>query len=144
MVIYCVALWLGSELCYKSFDVPSRRLCNISWVLYESAIMMSGITMCHFFERMSVKDFVDNVVIKAININQLIYFACSNLLCGLINISCQTLNLPIYVSLLLLSIYSTLPTAVYLFYYKSKFKEDFPLAMRIAATKKLKDKAKVE
>lgn len=100
--------------------------------------------MCHFFERMSVKDFVDNVVIKAININQLIYFACSNLLCGLINISCQTLNLPIYVSLLLLSIYSTLPTAVYLFYYKSKFKEDFPLAMRIAATKKLKDKAKVE
>jgi hypothetical protein len=119
MVVYCVALWLSSEMCYKAFDVPSRRLCNISWVLYESAIMMSGITMCHFFERMSVKDFVDNVVIKAININQLIYFAMSNLLCGLINISCQTLNLPIYVSLLLLSIYSTLPTAVYLVYYKT-------------------------
>jgi hypothetical protein len=40
-------------------------------------------------------------------------------LCGLINISCQTLHLPIYVSLLLLAVYSAIPTAVYLFWYKS-------------------------
>ena len=118
MVTYCLALWIGSELALKAFDVPSRRLCNISWVLYQCAILMSGITMCHFLERLSYKEFVDNLVVKAISINQLIFFANSNLLCGLINITCQTLNLPLYVSLLLLSIYSTLPTLVYLEYYK--------------------------
>ena len=34
MIMYSVLFWIASEFSYEAFDVPSRRLCNLSWVFY--------------------------------------------------------------------------------------------------------------
>jgi hypothetical protein len=34
MLAYSFLFWVASEYSYIAFDVPSRRLCNLSWVLY--------------------------------------------------------------------------------------------------------------
>ena len=34
MVTYCILFFIASELSYDAFDTPSRRLCNMSWIMY--------------------------------------------------------------------------------------------------------------
>lgn len=39
MIAYSILFFIASELSYNAFDVPSRRLCNISWILFQLWIL---------------------------------------------------------------------------------------------------------
>lgn len=84
-----------------------------------------------------------NLAIDSVSINQLIFFASSNLLCGLINITIQTLHRSFVESLLLLLGYSLLPTFVFVIYYKERLfdrKEGIVNKEEVKEIKKIKSK----
>ena len=84
---YILLFFMASELCIEVFGPPSRRLCNISWVVFQSWVIIIYYTSFYFYERIMASDEFSNLAIDSVSINQLIFFASSNLLCGLINIT---------------------------------------------------------
>ena len=85
--MYAFLIWLSSEVGYLAFDVPSRRLCNCSWVCYQILLNMAYMVATYGYDRFTIDHSNENVVVNALDLNQLIIFGSSNLLCGLINIT---------------------------------------------------------
>lgn len=87
LFMYAFLFWVASEYAYIAFDVPSRRLCNISWFCFQFWILSSVLFGMYLFDRFTIDHSNPNMVINAVTFNQLMIFAASNLLCGLTNIS---------------------------------------------------------
>jgi len=92
MVMYSFIFWVASEFSYGAFDVPSRRLCNISWVFYQIWILQTTFSIVYISDRFLVDQSNKNIVIQAVVFNQLILFGASSLLTGLVNITMKTLH----------------------------------------------------
>ena len=117
LLAYILLFFIASELCNEVFGPPSRRLCNISWVIFQSWVIIIFYTSFYFYERIMTYDLPYNLAIDSVSINQLIFFASSNLLCGLINITIQTLHRTFLESVVLLLGYCMLPTLGFAIYY---------------------------
>ena len=96
LFLYGSIFWVASEFAYVAFDVPSRRLCNISWFCFEVWIMVFCFFLIYSYDRFAVDRSTPNTIIDAFGLNQLWIFGMSNLLCGLINITIKTLYLTYY------------------------------------------------
>ena len=112
MIAYSLLFLLASELSYDVFDVPSRRLCNLSWVLYQLWILQSCHTVVYLSDRFLLEKQNRNIIVKAISLNQLWLFIGSNLLCGLINITVQTLHCSLPESLTLMYLYMSITSNI--------------------------------
>lgn len=112
MVCYSALFFAASELSYEVFDVPSRRLCNLSWVMYQLWILQSTHTVVYISDRFLLSKLDKNIIVKAISLNQLWLFIGSNLLCGLINITVKTLHCDLQWSLGLMYIYVTITSNI--------------------------------
>ena len=112
MITYSILFLIASEISYEVFDVPSRRLCNLSWVMYQLWILQSTHTLVYILDRFLIDKFDKNIIVKAISLNQLWLFIGSNLLCGLINITVKTLHCTLEQSLLLMYLYISIPTII--------------------------------
>lgn len=84
---YIVLFGIASELSNRVFGDPSRRLCNMSWVIFQTWVITIYYMGFYFYQRILLTKEFDNMCIESVSINQLWFFAASNLLCGLINIT---------------------------------------------------------
>lgn len=109
LVGYSILFLIASELSLIVFGVPSRRLCNMSYVLYQVFIMNSAFTAIFFAERITLDHSNPSMTIDAINMNQLCFFVGSNLLIGLFNLKSETLHLSAGKCYLLMLIYIIIP-----------------------------------
>ena len=66
MIAYSVLFLIASELSYDVFDVPSRRLCNLSWVLYQLWILQSTHTVVYISDRFLLDKQNRNMIVTAI------------------------------------------------------------------------------
>ena len=119
-IAYIVLFGIASELSNRVFGEPSRRLCNMSWVTFQAWVIIILYTAFYFYERICLTQDFENMVIEAVSVNQLWFFASSNLLCGLINITIKTLYLSMETSYMLLFGYCCMPTLVFAFIYKRR------------------------
>ena len=78
---------IASEASMLVFDNPSRRLCNISWILYMMFVCSTTWLGMVFVDRMCLDQTNTNICLNSINLNALLTFVGCNLLCGLINIT---------------------------------------------------------
>lgn len=122
MIAYSVLFFIASELSYEIFDVPSRRLCNLSWVMYQLWILQSTHTVVYISDRFLLSKQDKNIIVKAISLNQLWLFIGSNLLCGLINITVKTLHCDLWQSLGLMYIYITVTSNIAAIFANYNFK----------------------
>jgi hypothetical protein len=73
----------------QAFGRPSRRLCNLPYVLYQCASIHSIVCYLHVLDRLlAVRH--ENMLESAINYNQLQFFVWANLLTGYFNLSMKT------------------------------------------------------
>lgn len=69
MITYSILFLIASEISYEVFDVPSRRLCNLSWVMYQLWILQSTHTLVYILDRFLIDKFDKNIIVKAISLN---------------------------------------------------------------------------
>ena len=67
----------------------SRRLCNLSFVLYHAACVLAGLAMGALMDTLHPER-EENLVEAAVNYNQLLFFISCNLLTGLFNLTMDT------------------------------------------------------
>lgn len=113
LVLYSLFFFAASEISMLVFNAPSRRQCNISWILFQCWICCSVFTMIFICDRITVDHSNQNRVIQSINLNALFTFVGSNLLCGLINITTFTLYFTFWQGLGMLYVYALVPTVLY-------------------------------
>jgi len=105
MVTYCILFFIASELSYDAFDTPSRRLCNMSWIMYQLWILQVTHTVIFACDRFMLEGTNVNIAVDAIQLNQFWLFLCSNLVCGLINLTFETLHVDFPTSIGLMYVY---------------------------------------
>jgi glucosaminylphosphatidylinositol acyltransferase len=71
------------------FGRPSRRLCNLPYIMYQTALINSFVCYLLILDRLLVVK-NENMIECAINYNQLQFFVWANLLTGLTNLSIKT------------------------------------------------------
>jgi phosphatidylinositol glycan class W len=101
-------------------DQPSRRLCNLEYVMLILSGAQTVHTLLYALERCSLDQTHCNIVLNCITANQLVFFILSNLLCGLINITVQTLHASEPQSWLLMGIFGMAPTLLFHHLYGDK------------------------
>jgi len=67
--LFWVALFLSED----AFDEASRRLCNMTYVIWQVCLNLSCLVMFYLTDRVMVC-YEYNMIIEAINYNQLFYF----------------------------------------------------------------------
>lgn len=65
--------WGALTLSEDAFDVASRRLCNMSYVIWQVCLNMTDLILFYITDRVMVR-YEHNSVVEAINYNQLFYF----------------------------------------------------------------------
>jgi len=63
------ALYLSEEI----FDLASRRLCNMTYVIFQVCLSLTDLILFFIFDRLLVT-YEYNYIVEAINYNQLFYF----------------------------------------------------------------------
>lgn len=69
----CALFWAALFLSEDVFDVGSRRLCNMSYVIWQVCLNLSDLICFYVVDRVSPV-YQTNLVVEAINYNQLFYF----------------------------------------------------------------------
>ena len=113
LALYSLLFFASSEISMLIFNAPSRRTCNISWILFQCWIVTSVFTVAFICDRITVDHSNQNRVSQSINLNALFTFVGSNLLCGLINITTFTLYFTFWEGMGLMYIYCLVPTVLY-------------------------------
>jgi hypothetical protein len=93
------------------FGAPSRRLCNLPYVLYQTALITSFSCLLLIIDRLLVVKNV-NMLEQAIQYNQLQFFVWANLLTGLFNLAMTTYYNSQIVGYLSMFIYFLINTVV--------------------------------
>lgn len=125
IALYTLFFLISSEASMLVFSAPSRRLCNISWVLYEMFICYSVLLMMIIAERITLDHKNTNICLNSINMNALFTFVGCNLLCGLINITTYTLYFTFSQGLVILYFYCLIPSLVFGWCYEKGVKLAF-------------------
>lgn len=102
-----------SEISMLVFDTPSRRLCNFSWITYQCFICTTMCIVAGLADRVILNKSNTNICMQSINLNALLTFIGCNLLCGLINITTQTLFFSFNEGLFILYMYCLIPSLVF-------------------------------
>ena len=104
-IAVCEALLCLSYVASKKvFGEPSRRLCNLPYVLYQVALINSYTCYLLLIDRLLIVRYT-NMVDNAINYGQLQFFIWANLLTGLINLVIKTYYATLLVSILIMVVY---------------------------------------
>jgi len=74
-----------------AFGPPSRRLCNLPYALYQTALINSVSCLLLVWDRLLVVK-SENMIENAINYNQLQFFVWANLLTGFFNLALKTFS----------------------------------------------------
>ena len=69
----CILAWVSLFLCEDSFQPSSRRLCNMSYVLWQVSMNETVATLFYLIDRVLI-NYEHNMIIEGINYNQLFYF----------------------------------------------------------------------
>ncbi|XP_044267891.1 uncharacterized protein At4g17910 [Tribolium madens] len=118
-----------SQICEKYCGI-SRKLANMAycfWVLF-IGIFMTG--LYYIFGKILEDTFRNKLhvnlqlpfILQAINYNGLVFFLISNLLTGLVNVLCDTLNVSSVISLVIISVYMLINCAIVCFLFKKQIK----------------------
>ena len=99
-ILICLSYFASKDV----FGEPSRRLCNLPYILYQVALINSYTCYLLIIDRLLVTRYT-NMVDNAINYGQLQFFVWSNLLTGLINLVVKTYYQALGVSLAIMIIY---------------------------------------
>ena len=99
-VLICLAYFASKDV----FGAPSRRLCNLPYILYQVALINSYTCYLLIIDRLLVTRHT-NMVDNAINYGQLQFFVWSNLLTGLINVVVKTYYQALGISLAIMIAY---------------------------------------
>jgi uncharacterized membrane protein YjfL (UPF0719 family) len=65
--------WGVLSLSEDVFDVSSRRLCNMSYVIWQVCLNLTDLILFYITDRL-MPQYETNIVIEGINYNQLFYF----------------------------------------------------------------------
>lgn len=106
MIGIVAVAWLTYYALTMAGIQPSRRLANLSFVVWSSAVSTSHLLMLFILDTTFLAPSGQSSLLAAINDNQLLTFLLANLGTGLVNMSCQTLLLPQPISALVLLVYS--------------------------------------
>ena len=98
-LFYCAYL-----VSYEVFSPPSRRLCNMTFVLYHTASVLAGQLMGILMDLIH-ESRQTNMVEDAINYNQFQFFIWCNLLTGLFNLTIKTYYSSVLVSHIVMFVY---------------------------------------
>jgi drug/metabolite transporter (DMT)-like permease len=99
----------------------SRRLCNLSFVLYHTACVLAGLAMGALMDSLLAPGMrQENLVEAAVNYNQLLFFIGCNLLTGLINITMDTYFFPEWKAHLVMFAYYLVAVTVFSYLRKHK------------------------
>lgn len=98
--------WLTYTLLQFLGFEPSRRLANLNFVIWSSAVSTTHLLMLFILDATFLSPMGQSALLGAINDNQLLTFLMANLGTGLVNLSIQTLLLPQPASMLVLLGYS--------------------------------------
>ncbi|TNV73141.1 hypothetical protein FGO68_gene4849 [Halteria grandinella] len=90
MIGLCMMFWGAFFLSEDVFDKSSRRLCNMAYVIWMVCLNLTDLLLFYFTDRIMPR-YETNLVIEAINYNQLFYFFFSSLMTGLVNLLVWTL-----------------------------------------------------
>ena len=118
--ILCVSYLLSKDV----FGAPSRRLCNLPYVLYQVSLAHSFLLYLLIIDRILVKR-PTNMVEVVINYAQLQYFVYSNLLTGLTNLLFWTYYKNVPFGLAIMVIYFMICAVVLNTCRRCKFKAPF-------------------
>ena len=66
-------MWGALYLSEETFDVASRRLCNMTYVIFQVCLSLTDLILFFIFDRLLVT-YEYNYIVEAINYNQLFYF----------------------------------------------------------------------
>ena len=69
----CLLFWGALFLSEETFEEASRRLCNMSYVIWMVCLNLTDLIMFYVTDRIMIR-YETNIVIEAINYNQLFYF----------------------------------------------------------------------
>ena len=95
----CLLFWITLYLSEETFEVASRRLCNMTYVIWQVCLNLTDLILFYIVDRLLVT-YEYNYMIEAINYNQLFYFffvtsivnyVQSSLMTGLVNLLIWTL-----------------------------------------------------
>jgi hypothetical protein len=119
VIVMIGVFYLSFLISVEVFGEPSRRLCNMAFVLYHSACVLAGCAMGILMDILSSNREV-NLVEDAVNYNQLQFFVSCNLLTGLFNITMKTYYQGVFISHAVMFLYFFI--AVFVFSYCRKCK----------------------
>lgn len=86
---------LASDLSEQTFDKASRRLANMSFVLWQATLFHYLNSAYYIFDRCMLYH-ESNIVVECIDYNQLLFFVFINLQTGIVNLSLKTLFIEYY------------------------------------------------
>ncbi len=69
----CLLFWITLYLSEETFEVASRRLCNMTYVIWQVCLNLTDLILFYIVDRLLVT-YEYNYMIEAINYNQLFYF----------------------------------------------------------------------
>lgn len=118
LTLYAIIFFTCSEISYKVFDAPSRRLCNLTYIFNQLWMLQTCSIVVFLLDRMTLDHSQENYVISTLSNYQLYQFVIANLIMGLINMCFQTLHLSVNASLGILWLYFTIPTGLYVIIMK--------------------------
>eukprot|EP00347_Sterkiella_histriomuscorum_P017350 403349721 len=122
--IFSVLIWLCMTLSEDVFEPASRRLCNMTYVLWQVLLLQSLTLYCFVVDRILIHH-EGNVLIDVINYNQLLFFCAANLLTGLVNLKVKTIFQDFWTSLAYTFGYLLIVTFVFVLAKKAKFRAKF-------------------
>lgn len=107
LVVFCIGSWAIYFALTRYTDLsPSRRMMNLAFVLWSSAVNSTHILFFFILDTTFMCQQGQSAIMTSVNDNQLLIFLLANLGTGLVNICFQTLLLSKPVSLVILSTYS--------------------------------------
>ena len=118
--LLCVAYLLSKDV----FGAPSRRLCNLPYVLYQIALVNSFLLYLLILDRVLVSR-PTNMVEVVINYAQLQYFVYCNLLTGLTNLLFWTYYKSVAFGLAVMIVYFMICAVILNTCRRCKFKAPF-------------------
>lgn len=124
-----LTFWIATILIHTSFSPISRRLANLSYILF---VVASSLLVLLFFMLASFLLFSSSSLVSSRSIirdsvarNQLAFFLVANLATGLVNISMNTIDSPAAISMLVLTTYMTLICSFVVFLHIKKISLKF-------------------
>jgi len=101
---YAALFLIAGNLSEITFDLPSRRFCNMSFVFWQIGLWISDIAILFFVDRLIIKN-ETSFVFETINYNSLFYFIWASMSCGFVNLVWRTLYIHYYHSYFLIFLY---------------------------------------